>query len=189
MPFALQPEERMRHEARGPGFVIRVTTRRLVATSSGTGNETTTYLPLENIDSVQEAATSSTIWLILGAIAGFIGLILAIAGVGIDDDFGAGVLAFGIFLIFVAVGLVAVWFLTRKQSIVFQSQQASISAQTQGLATNVSQQLLAAVESARETRLQELRGLPPGLAASLQPRTSNLPTAGQSEPPRIQLVD
>ena len=180
MPIQLAPGEIRRHEARSGNFTVLVTNRRVVAEQTGTGRQDLTSLPLEKIDHARHLQTSSPIWLVLGAILGFMGVILAAAGQG-QDDFGEIITGFGVALMIVAIILVIIYFATRSQRVIFSTQGGSISVGSRGLAANVTEQLLAATEVARQNRVKELYepGSGPTDVQSGQP----------SNPPKVELVD
>ena len=153
MPFSLMPEEAMVGESQystrflfwGESGRFRITNRRLALTQSQFGSEVSQYMPLENIDSMQEGKSSSPRWLIAAVIFFIIGVPLLLLG-------GLGALIW-----IPAVVCLVIWFLKRRETLVVKSGNGEIRLDSQGLiGFSDMGQLLAQVDEARTARLREL---------------------------------
>ena len=151
MAHSLTTGERVLHQGSGGNSRFTVTTHRLIASNSERNNAIT-HLPLERIESYQVTSTSSPLWPVAAAIFVLGGLVLvAFAG-------PAGIIVPWI----VAAVCIGIWLSTRKDTAIFQSAGASIQVFSKGgQSARVINQMVNAVETARQSRLRELYHLPP----------------------------
>ena len=167
MAFDLMPGETVLYQVsgkhKGTNYSFHVTNRRLVDEESRWGSGSTTYLPLDKIDSMQEARVSSLRWLIVAAIL----LIAAMAGFSF-----VGALA--LLALVPALICAGIWYLSLKQALVFATTSAQIALMLRG--HDDGQQVLEVVESARQSAISEAS--PP----------SEVPSApAPPTPPRVTL--
>ncbi len=175
MPLTLAPGETTRHEARGKKLRVWVTNRRLVVEESGLGGSALTSLPLEKIDHVLYARTSRLRWLVIGAILGIVGLVT----LSENSNGGGGLIAVG------AV-FVIIYFLSRRQRVVFATQGSEISLEAKGFGANAIESFLSAVESARQAHPQVAAAPRPA------PETRGPETRGprpSASPPRVEVAE
>ena len=127
MLFSLQPYEQILSEASDRGNRTLITTHRLIGQSSEFFGliKDETYIPLENIDSVQQGRTISKKWLIIGilTIPFFVGILIT---------------AF-------------VWFFTRKDLLTFRSGSGGTIEMASG--ANRLTGFVDTIESARQARV------------------------------------
>ena len=180
MPLPLVPGESRLYEATGGKLTVWITNRRVIAKESTMGASSATSLPLEKIDSMQQVYTSRPFFLILGAFLGFIGFMMVIVAGTSDEDLGP-VVGFGVFLIFIGIGCVIVWLLTRKERVVVRTQQSFIDLEAGGIGLGVIEQFLTAAEAARQERIAEL--------SSPQTIPVEIAQAQASTPPRVELTE
>lgn len=180
MPFHPALGERTLTEARGSGFTVWVTSRRLVAERSRLGNRTLTYLPLEKVDYVEHTRTSSPVWLVLAALFGVFGVGAFIGGATEDGGVADVSTGIGVALIVIAVIFVLIWLATRNERLIFMTHRGTLNIETKGMASNMADRLLTESETARQHRMSELYTAPLAQSTPATPR----PTA-----PRVELVD
>lgn len=162
MPLTMLPGESLLHEVHSRKLLTRrrvetisVTTHRLGLEEFGWfsfSNRRTTILPLEKIDSVQEGHTS-LVWLLLIAAILLLGAIVVLS-----RGNTAGLLA-----LLPAAICVVFWFLTRKQTIIFETPSGLIEYTAGGLEELGvrDEQLLDTVESARRACIREFNASSP----------------------------
>ena len=161
MPFSLMQDEETLHERSyssrllfwGATGHFRITSRRLAFTWTQFGSEEEKYIPLENVDSMQEGQSSPMRWMIFAIILAFAGLLVTVGTLG----FGI-VVAIPLWL--VAAFCLLMWFLKRRRVLVIKSGNNEIELEMSGLVgySGSIGQLLSELEAAREARVRALNG-------------------------------
>ena len=164
MPFSLMPGETVIHQVsgshKGTAYSFNVTNRRLLNEETRWGSGTTTILPLDRIDSIQETRVSSIRLLVITAIL----TLASLASINFAGPFALlGVIPALICAFF--------WWLSLKQALVFATASAQVSLVLRGHSGG--QEILEIVEAARQNAIREV----------------NLPAPDPATPPQVTSQD
>ena len=179
MALSLMPGETVLHQAsgkhKGTNYGFYVTNRRLVSEESRWGSGSTTYLPLDKVDSMQEARVSSMRWLVAAVI-----LVLA-SLVGVN---AAG--QYALLALVPALICAGIWYLSLKQALVFATSSSQVSLVLGGHSRG--QEVLEVAESARQDCIREVY-LPASAPPAPVPSAPAPPAPDPSTPPSVTLSE
>lgn len=178
MAFNLMPGETVLHQVsgkhKGTNYGFHVTNRRLVSEESRWGSGSTTYLPLDRVDSMQEARVSSIRWLVAAVIL----MLASLSG----TNFAGPLALLGVVPALICAGI---WWLSLKQALVFATASAQVSLVLRGHGGG--QEVLELVESARQECIREVIS-PSAQGPSAPVPSAPIPPAPEpSAPPRVTL--
>ncbi len=151
MAFNLMAGETVLHQLsgshKGTNYTFMVTNRRIIDEETRWGSGATTILPLDRIDSMQEARVSSLRWLIIAVVL----MLASLAGA----QYGGAWSLLGVIPALICAGI---WWLSLKRALVFATASAQVSLVMRG--HRGGQEVLELVESARQDCIREVFGLP-----------------------------
>ena len=153
----------LRGSHKGTNYTFMVTHRRIINKETRWGSGSTTILPLDRIDSMQEARVSSMRWLVAA-------IILALASL-VGTNFAGPLALLGLIPALICAGI---WWLSLKQALVFATASAQVSLVMRGHSGG--QEVLELVESARQDCIREVflqAPAPPAPDQSASPRVTS----------------